>query len=110
MILNSNKIKASVVSRSRTVNPPLGDLLLSLVSIRASTILDNLGVKFDRKLTFEELVLCVVPRVSQRIGILRLVKRIFSDTSVLLSCHFAFVLPILQYYSPVCGSAPECHL
>ena len=107
MILNPNKTKASVVSRSRTVNPPLGDLVLSLVSIRASTILNNLGVKFDRKLNFEEHARCVVPRVSQRIGILRLVKRIFSDISVLLSCHFAFVLPIFEYYSLVCGSAPE---
>ena len=31
------------------------------------------------------------------------------DTSVLL-CYFAFVLPILEYCSPVWGSAAECHL
>ena len=35
MILNPNKSKALVVSRSRTVNPPLGDLVLSGVSICA---------------------------------------------------------------------------
>ena len=33
MILNPNKTKALVVSRSRTVNPPHGDLVLSGVSI-----------------------------------------------------------------------------
>ena len=52
----------------------------------------------------------IVTRVSQRIGILTLVKRIFVDASVLLRCYFAFVLPILEYCSPVWGSAAECHL
>ena len=32
------------------------------------------------------------------------------DTSVLLRCYFAFVLPILEYCSPVWGSAAGCHL
>ena len=62
-------------------------------------------MKFDSKLTFEDHVRGIVSRVSQRIGILRLVKRIFVDTSVLLRSNFAFVLPILQYCSPVWGSA-----
>ena len=44
------------------------------------------------------------------LGILRLVKRIFVNTSVLLRCYFAFVLPILEYCSPVWVSAVECHL
>ena len=39
-----------------------------------------------------------------------MVKRIFVDTSVLLRCDFAFVLSILEYCSPVWGSAAECHL
>ena len=57
--------------------------ILSGLSIRASTNLDIFGVKFDSKLTFED-VRGIVSRVSQRIGILRLVKHIFVDTSVLL--------------------------
>ena len=43
MILNPNKTKALVVSRSRTVNPPHGDLVLSGVSICASHNLDILA-------------------------------------------------------------------
>ena len=31
-------------------------------------------------------------------------------TSVFLRCYFAFVLPILEYCSPVWGSAAECYL
>ena len=54
MILNPNKIKALVFSRSRTVSPPHGDLVLPGVSIRASPNLAILGMKFDSKLTFED--------------------------------------------------------
>ena len=32
------------------------------------------------------------------------------DSSLLLHCYFAFVLPILEYCSPVWGSTAECHL
>ena len=52
----------------------------------------------------------IVSRVTQRIVILRLVKRAFVNSSVLLRCYYAFVSPILEYCSPVWGSAAECHL
>ena len=41
---------------------------------------------------------------------MRFMKHIFVGTSVLLRCYFAFVLTILEYCSPVWGSAAECHL
>ena len=69
MILNPNKTKAFVDSRSKTVNPPHSDFVLSGVSIRASPNLDILGVKFDRKLTFEDQVRGILSRVSQRFDI-----------------------------------------
>ena len=53
MILNLNQTKAFVVNRSRTVNPPHGDLVLSGVSICASPNLDILGMPFDSRLTIE---------------------------------------------------------
>ena len=77
------------------------------VSIRASLNLDVLDMKFDRKPTFDDHVRWIAFRVSQRIGILRLVKHIFLDTYVLLRCYFAFVLPILEYCFPAWGSAAE---
>ena len=60
MLLNQKKSKGLVVSRSRTVYPPHGDLGLAGVSILSSPSLDILGVRFDCKLTFEShvLVLC----------------------------------------------------
>ena len=110
MLLSPYKNKALVVSRSRAVSPPHGDLVSSGVSIRATPNLDILGMKFDSKLTFEDHVRCIVSCVYQKIGIFMLAKHIFVDTSVLLRCYFAFVLPILEYCSPVWGSAAECHL
>ena len=38
------------------------------------------------------------------------VKRVFVDTSVLLRWNYAYVLQILEYCSPLWGSAAECHL
>ena len=109
MILNSNKTKALVVSRSMTVNPPHGDLGLSGVSICTCPNLYILGVKYDSKLTLKDHIHGIVSHVSQRIGILRLLKHVFVDTSVLLRLYSAFVL-ILEYCSPVLRSAAECHL
>ena len=64
-----NKTKALVVSKSRTVNPPLGDLVLSRVSICPSHNLDILGGKFDcnskTMVTFEDHVRGIVSGVSQ---------------------------------------------
>ena len=117
MILNPNKTRALVVSRSRTVNPPLGDLVLSGVSTCASSNLDILGTKFDGKFTFEDHVRGIVSRVSERIGVLRLAKHIFVDTCwicfsyyIAIALLFVFILPILEYCFPVWVSAAECYL
>ena len=48
IILNPNKTTALVVSLSRTVNPPHGDLVLSGVSICASPNLDILGCSWQQ--------------------------------------------------------------
>ena len=70
MILNPNKTNVVFVSRFGNMSPPHGDLVLSGISIRASLNLDIRGVKFDKKLTFEDHVRVIVSRVSQIIGIL----------------------------------------
>ena len=47
------------------MGPPHGDFVLSVVSNRASSHLDILGVMFDSKLTFEDHVLGIVFLVSE---------------------------------------------
>ena len=85
------------------VNSSHVDLVLSVVSICDSPNLDIRYVKFDSRLTFEDDVLGIVSRVSQKNCILRLVKRVFVNTSVLLRCDSAFVLQIIEYCSPMWG-------
>ena len=82
LILNPNKTKPLVYSRTITVNHPHGNLVLSWVLICAILNLDIFGVKFDRRLIFEDHARGIVSHVSQRIGILRLVKRFLVDTCV----------------------------
>ena len=77
MLLNPNKTKALVISRSRTVSPPHGDLVFSGVSIQASPNFDILGVKCDSELTLKGHGDGIVSRVSKRIVILRLVHRMY---------------------------------
>ena len=82
MILNPNKTKALVVSKSWAVKPPHGDLVLSGVSIRAGPNLDIPGWTFDIKLTFKDHVPeYSLPSVSEN-WYFEVVKRIFLHTSV----------------------------
>ena len=93
MILNPNKTKALFVSRSRTMRTRYGGLVLSRVSIRASSDLDILGVKFDNKFRFEDHVRFIVSRVLKRIGILRFVKRILCGHLNVTSLLFCICSP-----------------
>ena len=81
MILNPNKTKALMLGRSRTVNPPDDDLVLSGVAIWASPNLGILRVKFDRWFTFE----------GHARGIVSLVATMHSSLLMLLQEHHSSV-------------------
>ena len=93
IILNPNKIKALVVSRSRTVNSPM--VTLSCLGFPFA-IPRHSWLEVDNKLTFEDHVCAIVSRVSQRICIFRLVKGVFVDTSVSFRYYYSFFLPIIH--------------
>ncbi len=110
MKLNANKTKTMIVSRSRTLLPGFPNLVLSGVNLVESSDLLILGVHFDSKFTFETQLRFLAKSVSQKIGIMRRVWRVFGDRDLLVRCFKCFVLPILEYCSPVWGSAASCHL
>ena len=64
-------------------------------------------MKFDSRLTFEDHVHGIVSRVSTKWNF-KVGERAILDTSVLHRCYPACVLLILEYCSPVWGSAAEC--
>ena len=110
MRLNPGKTKAMVVSRSRTLFPVSPPLTLDGAILDESEDLVILGVTFDAKLTFEKHVRSITRSVSQKLGIMRRAWRVFGNHSLLLQCFKSFVLPILEYCSPVWSSAADCHL
>ena len=87
-ILNPNKTKALVVSRSRTVNPSHGDLVLSGIFICAIVpTLTYLAWSLTQA-HLRDHMRGIVSSVSRRIDILRSVKRVFVNTSLLLRCYY----------------------
>ena len=101
------KTKALVI-RSRTVNPPHGDLVLYVVSICDSSNLDIITLKIDSKLNLEDHVRGIVsPCVSENL---------YFEVGETCNCRQLCVTSLLlcicssidDYYSPVCGSAAEC--
>ena len=64
---------------------------------------------FDSKFTFERHICSISSSVVQKIGPLRISFKIFGDHDV-LKCFKSFILPCLEYCSPVWSSAADSHL
>ena len=110
MRLNPNKTQSMIVSRSRTVFPPHPNLLVGSTSLNSCDSCKILGVMFDSKFTFERHIRSISSSVAQKIGLLRKSFRIFGDHDVLLKCFNSFILPCLEYFSPVWSSAADSFL
>ena len=110
MRLNPNKTQSMIVSRSRTVFPPHPDLLVGSTSLNSCEFFKILGVTFDSKFTFERHIRSISSLDAQKIGLLRKSFRIFGDHDVLLRCFNSFILPCLEYCSPVWSFAVDSHL
>ena len=109
MRLNHNSTQSMIVSRPRTVFPPHPDFLVGSTSLNSCEFFTILGVTFDSKFTFERHIRSI-SSVAQKIGLLRKSFRIFGDHDVLLRCFNSFILPCLEYCSPVWSSAANSHL
>ena len=110
MKMNPRKTQSMIVSRSRTVNPLHPDLFIDGVPLTTNTSFKILGVIFDSKLTFELHLRSMSKSIAQKLGLLRKSSKIFGDQSILLKCFNSFILPSLEYCSPVWSSAADCHL
>ena len=69
-----------------------------------------LGVFLDSKLAFEKQVRAIAASASIRVVILRKTMSVFRDAAVVAKCFWAFILPVLEYCSPVWMSAATSHL
>ena len=110
MRLNPNKIQRMIVSRSRAVFPPHPDLLVVSTSLNFCKFFKILGVMSDSKFTSERHIRSISSLVAQKTGLLRKSFRIFGDHDVLLRFFNSFILPCLEYCSPVWSSEANSHL
>ena len=110
MLVNPSKTRGMLISRSRTVEPLFPDLLIDGSVVEMVWELKILGVIIDSKLSFEKQVRAIAASASMRVGILRKTMSVFRDVTVVAKCFWAFILPVLEYCSPVWMSAATSHL
>ena len=101
MKLNASKTKTMIVSRSRTMHPPLN---IGGTVLKESDVLVFLGVTFDSKMTFEKHLRSVSRAASQRLGILRSPGECFMIDRSLGSLGDAFGVLCCQFWSIVLPS------
>ena len=90
--------------------PEHPDLTLDDVTIDNVQRLKLLGVTFDPKLTFEQHIIDMTSKLSQKIGILRKCWQIYPENSLILKCFYSFILPFFEYCSVVWMSAADTYL
>ena len=110
MLVNPSKTRGMVISRSRTAEPLLPDLVIDGSVVEMVSELKILGVILDSKLTFEKHVRAIAASASMRFGTLRKTMSVFRDVAIVANCFWAFILPVLEYCSPVWISAATSHL
>ena len=110
MLVNPSKTRVMLISRSRRVEPLFPDLLIDGSVVEMVSELKILGVILDSKLSFEKQVRAIAASASMRVGILRKTMSVFRDVTVVAKCFTAFILPVLEYCSPVWMSAATSHL
>ena len=99
-----------LISRSRTVEPLFPNLVIDGSVVEMVSELKILGVILDSKLTFEKQVREIAATASMRVGILRKTMSVFRDVAIVAKCFWTFILPVLEYCSPVWMSAATSHL
>ena len=110
MLVNTSKTSGMLISRSCTVEPLFPDLVVHGKIVEMVSELKILGVILDSKLAFEKKVRAIAASASRSVGILRKTMSVFRDVAVAAKCFWAFILPVLEYCSPVWMSAATSHL
>ena len=101
ILANPRKTRGMLISRSCTVEPLFPDLLVDGSVVEMVSELKILSVILNSKLTFEKQVRAIAASTSMRVGILRKTMSVFRDVTVVSKCFWAFILPVLEYCSPV---------
>ena len=99
-----------LIIRSRTLQPPHPSLSVDGTPLTESDCLTILGVTFDPHLTFHQHLRNISAGAARKLGIVRKASYIYGSASTNLTCFRSFVLPLLEYCSPVWMSATASDL
>ena len=106
MLVNPSKTRGMLISRSCTAEPLFPDLVIDGSVVEMVSGLKILGIILDSKLTFEKQVRAIAVTALMRVGILKKTMSVFLDVAIVVKCFWAFILPVLEYCSPVLFSQP----
>ena len=110
MLVNPSKMRGMLISRSCTVEPFFPDLVIDGSVVEMVSELKILGITLDSRFMFKKQVRAIAATVSMRVGILRKTMSVFRDVAIIAKCFWAFILPVIEYCSPVWMSAATSHL
>ena len=99
------------VDHSKTRGMPLfPDLVIDGSIVEKVSEFKILGVIHDFKLAYEKQVTAIAASTSRKVGILKKTMSVFRDVALVAKCFRAFIIPELEYCSPVWMSAATSHL
>ena len=110
MLVNLSKTRGMLIFCSCTVEPLFPDLVVNGTVVEMVSELKNLGAILDSNLAFEKQFRAIAASASRRVGILRKTMSVFRDVAVVAKCFWAFILPVLEYCSPVWMSTATSRL
>ena len=85
--------------------PPHPQLFIGNSSLAESDSLTILGVTFDSRLCFQQHLINVSANAARKLGIVRKASYIYNNQCTNLTCFRSFLLPLLEYCSPIWMSA-----
>ena len=110
MKLNTNKTHSIIISRSGTALPQHPLLSFCGVDLETSTFLKLLGVILDNKLSFEMYIRKIAIPIAQKTGLIGKCFKVLGYDNSVLRCFYAFILPCIEYCSPVWCFGSDNHL
>lgn len=92
-----NVSKCHFVTFTRKINPFKFDYRLSKIKINETTVVRDLGVLLDVKLTFSEHIDTIINKSFKSLGFILRVSKPFSDAACTKLLYFSYVRSILEY-------------
>ena len=110
MKMNALKTKSFIISRSRSAYLTHPDITINNDSLENVPTMKFFGVIFHQKLSFVDHLNYISSHADSKLGIIWKALHTYNNANINLTCFRSFVLPLLEYCSPVWACASDTHL